>query len=200
MRPTGAPTKKKGEKTKRTRRGGRGRARRRGAAAAAQLAAAFEEYYSQFPWWYAHMAQSGLIPEGFVPTAEDGYPVILPSRQAVYILPNAVNPHRAATYVPKTQADDAQSEAPSEDFAPCVDEDASIPDILNLARSQSMSLKGELTEPALRVSFSFLDIEADDDCHSVVSDDSSSSDTFSISSSSTSSVGGSSFSSTSTWE
>lgn len=83
---------------KRTRRGGRGRTRRRGRKAREPV----EEMY---PWWYAHMARCGRTPAGMVPS-EEGYPVILPSTQWVYILPNARNPHRASTYVPLANRED----------------------------------------------------------------------------------------------
>mmetsp|Transcript_17714 Transcript_17714/g.54038 ORF Transcript_17714/g.54038 Transcript_17714/m.54038 type:complete len:256 (-) Transcript_17714:892-1659(-) len=89
---------------KRTRRGGRGRNRRRGRKAALcspsglPLFNQLGQVGHAFPWWYHHMARSGLTPEGVAPTAEDGFPVILPSAQCVYILPTAKNPHRASTY------------------------------------------------------------------------------------------------------
>ena len=158
---------KKEVKTKRTRRGGRGRSRRRGA---------MEVYHydEQYPWWYATMAQSGLTPEGVEPTPEDGFPVILPSCQAVYILPTAVNPHRAATYVPYVTDDDDDDDANSESSAKSADAANPAPevpdfdlDILKVARMRSVTFNPELDEddddrPQLKVSFSFLDINDDD--------------------------------------
>jgi hypothetical protein len=58
----------------------------------------------QEPWWFTEMRAQGLVPHG-VPTEKlagggVAYPVILPSTQAVYILPKAVNAHLARTYAP----------------------------------------------------------------------------------------------------
>lgn len=131
---------------KRTRRGGRGRARRRGQ----HIDAGHDSKCDGYPWWYAHMAQSGLIPEGVVPNKEDGYPVILPSRQAVYILPTAVNPHRAATYVPYVTDDDdttsqisesSSSHWQSHEASELAAVDDSVTDIIALARARSMNIQ-----------------------------------------------------------
>lgn len=191
------PSKRNDKATgKRTRRGGRGRARRRGQ----HIDAAHDSKYDGYPWWYAHMAQSGLIPEGVVPNKEDGYPVILPSRQAVYILPNAVNPHRAATYVPYVTDDDDTTSQTSEsssshwqshEASELAAVDDSLTDIIALARARSMNIQtldivtdSEEDEvhvkPQLTVSFSFLDADDGgddtDDAVSVVSSSISSED------------------------
>lgn len=85
---------------KRTRRGGRGRTRRRGRKGRETTTLLGDSGSELYPWWYAHMVESGRTPTGISPSAEDGFPVILPSTQCVYLLPHAKNPHRASTYVP----------------------------------------------------------------------------------------------------
>jgi len=182
----------KEQKTKRTRRGGRGRSRRRGPMSEAQLEQLeqYDQYDDRYPWWYATMAQSGLTPEGIEPTPEDGFPVILPSCQAVYILPTAVNPHRAATYVPYVtdDSDDGASETSSKsaETANVAPETADFDlDILKVARMRSVTFDpaADLDQddaldvparPQLKVSFSFLDINDDDDDDDSQSDTSSS--------------------------
>ena len=79
---------------KRTRRGGRGRNRRRGRKAAGGSGLPPFNQLGQLnavpaPWWYSHMGATTL--ETMAPP-EDGFPVLLPSAQCVYILPGAKNP------------------------------------------------------------------------------------------------------------
>ncbi|KAJ1454281.1 hypothetical protein M885DRAFT_248047 [Pelagophyceae sp. CCMP2097] len=64
------------------------------------------------PWWWKRMQAHGLCPDGLQADDLLGYPVILPSRQCVYILPTARNAHLARTYAPR--GDDAS--APSGDM------------------------------------------------------------------------------------
>lgn len=111
---------------KRTRRGGRGRTRRRGRKGAgvrgdASTTKSVENTEctssssSSYPWWYDHMIKSGRTPAGISPSAEDGFPVILPSTQCVYLLPHAKNPHRASTYVPLEDRRDTAAVSDEED-------------------------------------------------------------------------------------
>ncbi|KAJ8612158.1 hypothetical protein CTAYLR_002482 [Chrysophaeum taylorii] len=109
---------------KRTRRGGRGRTRRRGRKGREAAALAAADAADLYPWWYAHMVKSGRTPAGVSPSAEDGFPVILPSTQCVYLLPHAKNPHRASTYVPigatqPTAEDKLKSECADENGSGC---------------------------------------------------------------------------------
>ena len=52
----------------------------------------------QEPWWFTEMRAQGLVPLDVSTEKLAGggiaYPVILPSKQAVFILPKAVNAHR----------------------------------------------------------------------------------------------------------
>lgn len=100
---------------KRTRRGGRGRTRRRGRKGREPTALSGDSTSELYPWWYAHMVESGRTPTGISPSAEDGFPVILPSTQCVYLLPHAKNPHRASTYVPLRDGGARVSAAERED-------------------------------------------------------------------------------------
>lgn len=166
-------SKKPGQQQKRTRRGGRGRSRRR-------YLELPEDH--RLPWWYARMAASGLTPSGVEPSEEDGFPVVLPSGQAVYILPTAVNPHHAKTYMPCVTDDEPESDSDdsSSGWKHAFDEsydlnlsleapDCTPPDILALARARSVTFDDKpegddvvLERPPLHVSFSFLDVKDDD--------------------------------------
>ena len=92
------------------------RLRRRGSKTSLQRR--LRRAHLQEPWWYVCMRQSGLVPEGVKASKEIGYPVILPSRQSVYILPTAVNAHLARTYPARPletveEADEDASTVPS---------------------------------------------------------------------------------------
>lgn len=125
------------------------------------------------------MERSGLTPRGMQPTEKDGYPVILPSSQAVYILPSAVNPHRASTYVRYGADSDSTCNngdslplwqwAPNEnyDYVGFDADHAHEPDILEMARARAVTfdvdqLIGEDYGPELNISFDFIDATADD--------------------------------------
>lgn len=159
--------------------GGRGRRRQRGGAAVRQAKTEGVTPAKSRPWWYAYMERSGLTPRGMQPTEKDGYPVILPSSQAVYILPSAVNPHRASTYVRyaadnDTPCDNGDSSplwqwAPDEnDYYLGFDADRALePDVHEMAGSRTVTfdvdqLIGEDVGPELNISFDFIDAYADD--------------------------------------
>lgn len=134
---------------KRTRRGGRGGGRRR------------RKQQQLYPWWYSCMLQAHLTPDGLEPN-DDGFPVVLPSRQAVYILKNAVNPHRASTFVPYVYESESDVDEPQEGPPPPTDNGKL--DILAVARQRSFF--ASFHDDDLPVSLSFLD---DDDV--IVTDD-----------------------------
>ena len=60
------------------------------------------------PAWYNSLVANGLTPVGLQPHKYKGYPVILPTQQCIYILPNAVNANLAPIMQP-VRADDCES-------------------------------------------------------------------------------------------
>lgn len=131
---------------KRTRRGGRGGGRRK---------------RKEWPWWYSYMVSAKRIPSGLEPT-DDGFPVVLPSNQPVYILKTAVNPHRASTFVPYVYESESDVDEPEGPPPP----EANSFDILAVARQRSFLRS--FHDEDLPVSLSFLDDDV------VVTDDDSS--------------------------
>lgn len=114
------------------------------------------------------------------PTEKDGYPVILPSSQAVYILPSAVNPHRASTYVKYIADNDTTSDISDSaslwksafdekyDFVGLNADRIPEPDILQVARARAVTLDLddgpiEEKEPELNISFDFIEGCVNDD-------------------------------------